>query len=256
MAKLQIKKNYLTDAQAEAFQALTSHTPQTLIPELKVLPTAELSEWFKQHQGIGEILDAKVQSQRTPIIISGHADQVVNVSEGYGDGRQRPEDYLQAFKQFINAQGNKLPALDLVITRPWSLTRADLKQLIVELEKNHFREVELDAAWKATTNEAIVARIMGHIRQAALGDALIAWDQRVDQAMHKMLAQQAWSVGQRKWIQAIAGQTKAEIIVDLESFNAPIFKNQGGIKKANILFDNNPQAILQRFNEAVWKELG
>lgn len=256
LAKLQVKKNYLTDAQAEAFQLLTGQTPQALIPQLKALPTAELSQWFKQYHGIGDILDAKVQSQRAPIIISGHADQVIQVTEGYGDGRQRPEDYLQAFKQFINAQGNKLPALEMVITRPWSLTRADLKKLIVELERNHFREVELDAAWKATTNEAIVARIMGHIRQAALGDALIPWDKRVDQALGKILKQQDWNVGQRKWIQAIAGQTKAEIIVDMDSFHAPIFKNQGGLKKANILFDNNPQAILQRFNEALWREVG
>lgn len=131
-----------------------------------------------------------------------------------------------------------------------------MKKLIVELERNHFREVELDAAWKATTNEAIVARIMGHIRQAALGDALIPWDKRVDQALEKILKQQDWNVGQRKWIQAIAGQTKAEIIVDMASFHAPIFKNQGGLKKANILFDNNPQAILQRFNEALWREVG
>lgn len=163
---------------------------------------------------------------------------------------------MEAFRQFINSQGNKLPALELVITRPWSLTRADLKKLVVELEKNRFREVELDAAWKAAKNEEMVARIMGHIRQAALGEALIPWAQRVDKALAQLLAQQDWNLGQKRWIQAIAGQTKAEIVVDMESLNAPIFKTQGGLKKANILFDNDPQGILQRFNEMLWREVG
>ena len=256
LAKLQVKKNYLTEAQAEAFQTLTGDTPQNFIPKLKAMQPSDLATWMQQHQGIGDILDAKVNSTRPQIVISGHADKVVSVTEGYGEGNARPEDYLEAFRQFINSQGNKLPALELVITRPWSLTRADLKKLVVELERNRFREVELDAAWKAAKNEEMVARIMGHIRQAALGEALIPWAQRVDKALAQLLAQQDWNVGQRKWIQAIAGQTKAEIVVDLESLNAPIFKTQGGLKKANILFDNDPQGILQRFNEMLWREVG
>lgn len=256
LAKLQVKKNYLTDAQAESFHTLTGDSAQNLIPQLKALSFADLASWMQAHQGIGDILDAKVRSPRPTLVISGHADEVIAVTTGYGEGNARPEDYLEAFRQFINAQGNKLPALELVITRPWSLTRADLKKLVVELEKNRFREVELDAAWQAAKNEAMVARIMGHIRQAALGEALIPWAKRVDKALAQILSQQDWKLGQRKWIEAIAGQTKAEIIVDLDSFHAPIFKNQGGLKKANILFEDNPAAILQRFNEALWRDVG
>jgi type I restriction enzyme R subunit len=256
LAKLQIKKHYLTTTQTEAFIELTQHSPKNLIPKLKAMTHAELAAWLQAHQGIGDILDAKLGNTRPPIIISGHVDEVVNVTEGYGDGRQRPEAYLEAFRQFINSQGNKLPALEIVVTRPWSLTRVDLKKLLVELEKHQFRELDLDKAWQATKNEDIVARIIGHIRQAALGEALIPWAQRVNKTTQKILAQQDWNAGQRKWIQAIAGQTQAEIVVDQDSFNSPIFKNQGGLKKANILFDNNPLGILQQFNQALWQEVG
>ena len=256
LAKLQVKKNYLTEAQTEALQSLTGENLANLIPQLKAMPPADLATWMQQHQGIGDILDAKVKTNRPTLVISGHEDKVVSVTEGYGEGNTRPEDYLEAFRQFINSQGNKLPALELAITRPWSLTRADLKKLLVELEKNHFRELDLDAAWKAAKNEAMVARIIGHIRQAALGEALIPWAERVDQALAKLLAQQDWNLGQRKWLQAIAGQTKAEVIVDMDSFQAAIFKNQGGLKKANLLFDNQPEVILQRFNQALWQDVG
>ena len=39
----------------------------------------------------------------------------------------KPEDYLEAFKNFVNAKGNEIPALVTVVTRPQELTRKDLR---------------------------------------------------------------------------------------------------------------------------------
>ncbi|WP_231926280.1 type I restriction-modification enzyme R subunit C-terminal domain-containing protein [Shewanella benthica] len=69
-------------------------------------------------------------------------------------------------------------AIQTVIQRPWELTRQSLKELAYELEKNNFREQNLRTAWQEVKNEEIAARIIGFIRQAAIGEALIPFENR------------------------------------------------------------------------------
>jgi type I restriction enzyme R subunit len=125
--------------------------------------------------------------------------------------------------------------------------------LAVELDRNRFREQDLQAAWRDVKQEEIAARIIGFIRQAALGEALIPWEQRVDQALEKILSSQPWKTPQREWLQLIAQQMKATTIVDEAALNQGIFKHQGGIKRANKLFDQPASQVLEQFNKALWQ---
>ena len=76
------------------------------------------------------------------------------------------------------------------------------------------------------TNQDIAARIVGYIRQAALGDALVPYEQRVDRALLALLSSKSWSNPQRQWLQKIAAQTKANLIVDRAALDDPdlVFK--------------------------------
>ncbi|MBF4443124.1 type I restriction-modification enzyme R subunit C-terminal domain-containing protein, partial [Vibrio anguillarum] len=201
-------------------------------------------------------LDMKVQggSGRNKIVISDKPDDVTGTSTGYGSG-QKPEDYLKSFAAFVNANSNRMVALQTVIQRPWELTRTDLKQLVVELEKNEFREEELKVAWKEVKNEDIAARIIGFIRQAAIGEALIPYEQRVDNALQKILASRAWKTPQREWLETIAAQMKANIVVDESNLNEGIFKQRlGGLQRANKLFEQPVVDVLAQFNRAIWSD--
>ena len=101
------------------------------------MPLEQVAEWFTQHPGLGEILDARIGGfSGKPVVISDHEDQVIEVRHGYGHG-QKPEDYLQAFSDFVNANSNRMLALQTVVQRPWELTRQSLKELALELNKNH-----------------------------------------------------------------------------------------------------------------------
>ena len=68
----------------------------------------------------------------------------------------------------------------------------------------------------------IAARIVGYIRQAAIGDALVPYEQRVDGALQRILASKSWSTPQRQWLQKIAAQTKANLIVATQNNAARI----------------------------------
>lgn len=109
-------------------------------------------------------------------------------------------------------------------------------------------------AWHEVKNEEITARIIGFIRQSAMGEALAPFEQRVDNALAKILTSQTWKNPQKKWLEAIAKQMKATTIVDNKALDEGVFKNQlGGIKRANKLFEPSITVVLEEFNKALWK---
>lgn len=255
MAKLQVKKNYLTDDQTEKFETIVGKPPTEFAKELKSMSLEKVAEWFTNNPSLGELLDQKVTgngSFKPPIVIHDGEDEVTHATTGYGEG-QKPEDYLNAFNKFVNANSNRLVAIQTVVNRPWALSRKDLKELAVELDLNHFREKDLQSAWKEIKQEEIAARIIGFIRQAALGEALIPWEQRVDNALEKILNSQPWKTPQRDWLGLIAEQMKATTIVDEAALNQGIFQHQGGIKRANKLFEKPVTEVLEQFNQALWQ---
>ncbi|MDZ7852085.1 MAG: type I restriction-modification enzyme R subunit C-terminal domain-containing protein [Halomonas sp.] len=48
-----------------------------------------------------------------------------------------------------------------------------------------YSETRLESAWRNATNQEIAASIVGHIRRAALGEALVPFEQRVRDAMQR-----------------------------------------------------------------------
>ena len=254
MAKLQVKKNYLTSSQSEQFEIITGQKPEEFAKKLKSMSLDEAANWFTLNPGLGELLDQKVQGKgffRTSVVFHDGEDEITQISTGYGDG-QKPEDYLNAFKNFINANSNRLAALQTVVQKPWELSRQSLKELAIELENNQFREKDIQIAWNEVKKEDIAARIIGFIRQAALDEALIPWEERVDKALEAILSSQPWKTPQKQWLELIAKQMKATTIVDEAALNQGIFKHQGGINRANKLFDQPIDTILEQFNQQLW----
>lgn len=254
VAKIQRKKRYLSDEQAQDFEALAGQPPEAFVKKLRAMPLLELAGFFKKHQKLGELLDRKEYVRQAPIFLSAHEDQLVATERGYGKA-QKPEDYLKEFSAFIKSQGNALPALTTVLTRPRELTRKQLRELALALDRAGFSEAHLATAWREATNQDIAARIIGYIRQAAIGDALVPFDQRVDRALQKLLTTKSWSTPQRQWLQKIASQTKANQIVDRAALDDPdqVFRREGGgFARLDRIFEGTLQQVLDSFNESLW----
>ena len=91
----------------------------------------------------------------------------------------------------------------LVVQRPRDLTRADLKELRMALDQKGYSEANLRRAWADAKNVDIAASIIGFVRQAALGDALVPYGDRVRAAMQRVMASRAWNDPQRRWLRRI-----------------------------------------------------
>lgn len=246
IVKLQRKKCYLSASVARDFETLAGMSPTAFIEHLQSLPLADIAVWFAQNPDLGEILDRQGEGHVAPVFVSHHDDRLLSTKRGYGQAR-RPEDYLKEFTAFVRANDNTIPALIAVLTRPRELTRKQLRELAMELDKADFSKASLSIAWREMTNQDIAARIVDYIRQAAIGNALVPYDQRVDQALQKLLASRQWSTPQRQWLQRIAAQTKANILVDREALDDPnlVFKREGGgFSQLDRIFGGELQQVL------------
>lgn len=128
--------------------------------------------------------------------ISEHDDEVISVTRDYGTA-DKPEDFLGKFTQFVRDNVNRIAALRIVVQRPQELTREESRQLRLELDAEGFTDSKIKRAWVDAKNEDIAASIIGYIRQAAIGDPLVAYSDRVRHALNAILNKRQWTDVQR-----------------------------------------------------------
>jgi type I restriction enzyme R subunit len=245
-------KRMSAEARAKA-ELAAGETPEETLARFRAGTAEELASWVRSRPGLGPALDWET-SGGTPIMlpISEHADAVVDVSRGYG-GAQRPQDYLDAFVAFIRDNLNQIAALTTVVQRPRDLTRAQLRDLRLQLDARGFTDANIRRAWSDARNEDIAASIIGYVRQAALGDPLIPYADRVKRAVDAVVRKGAWTDVQKRWLHRIGEQLQKEIVVDRESLDDEPFKADGGFRVINKRFDGKLELVLADLSEELWR---
>ncbi|MDQ8056341.1 type I restriction-modification system endonuclease [Bacillus velezensis] len=250
-AKIQRRKQRLNEEGKQKFEELSNG--KNVDEWAKEIQTYTPQE-AKQHNMLFEYMEAyRVKGEKR--YISNKEDEVTDVVRGYGEGNKRPEDYLEGFVRFIQENINKIPALHLICTRPKDLTRQDLRELITILETKGFKQSHLQTAWKQTKNEDIAADIISFIRQAALGEALVAHEARIKQAMQKVYSLHDWTPRQKKWLERIEKQLlKVPVLAPTaeEAFSEEPFKTPGGYKLLKREFGDYIDAVVTTINENLY----
>jgi len=254
VAKLHRKAPRLQGEALSQFEHLAGQGPREVGRMLRKLSPTEASTWFEERSFLVTLLDRPAGSDRH-VYISTHEDAVKRVERGYGNA-SRPEDYLSSFAAFVRENMNRIPALLVVTKRPRELTRSALKELALVLDQNGFTEKSLQAAWREKTNTDIAASIVGFIRQAALGDPLLPYEERVNRALRTIEKSRPLTDVQRNWLRRIAQAMKSDRIVDREALNQGQFRRDGGFDRLNKIFDGQLEALLGDFAQAVWDETG
>jgi type I restriction enzyme R subunit len=252
--KLRRIMNKLPPEVREKFEATAGEMPEATLKRLLEAKPAELSKWLSSRAAIGPILDWQSDSETPRFMpISHHPDAVVGVTRGYGEAK-KPEDFLDGFTAYVRDNVNTIAALKLVVQRPRDLTRSDLKELRMALDLKGYSEANLRRAWADAKNVDIAASIIGFVRQAALGDPLVPYGDRVRAAMQRVMASRAWSDPQKRWLQRIGEQVEKEIVVDREAIDREPFAADGGFARLNKVFDGELEAVLTGINEEMWKK--
>lgn len=254
VVKLRRRLKRLPDEARQRFEAVAGETPEAMLQRLLSGNAPDLAEWLKERAAIGPILDWQPDGGNPRYIpISHHDDEIVAVTRGYGEA-DKPEDFLDSFSAFVRDNMNSIAALKLVVQRPRDLTRTDLKELRLALDLKGYSEANLRRAWADAKNEEIAASIIGFVRQAALGDPLVPYEDRVKTAMRKIMASRPWTEPQKRWLRRIGEQIEREIVVDRQAIDRPPFIADGGFTRLNKVFGGELETILAGINEEMWNK--
>lgn len=254
LVKLRRKQKAIPEKADRAYQKHTGESIEETITRISNESATALIAWIQTKLDLGPILDWKDDSNGGNWIpISMHPDQLLSVTPGYGSGT-KPEDFIDSFTEFVKSNVNQIMALQIVVQRPRELTRSQLRELRLQLDKKGFSETALRSAWSTAKNQDIAASIIGFIRQAALGDPLIPYDERVKRAIERILTRQQWTPVQVKWLKRIGEQFAKEVVVDRETLDSGQFQvDTGGFSRLNKIFSGKLETLLADFNEDIWR---
>ena len=256
VAKLQRKRRNISKKALEQFENLTGGKDLGAFAEhLNSSTIKEAAAELLGHREAFSVLDKDRPHSKSPRIIDDHPDVVIDHTRGYGEG-QKPEDDLEAFKEFINNNMNAIAALRTVCTRPSELTREALKSLKLELDRHDFTEKQLNSAWNEMTNQDIVADIIAFIRQQALGSALVGREQRVKHAFAKLRTNHEFNKTQLDWLKRIEKVLLEESVLDEQIFEVGAFKNAGGFTIIDRRFGGKLREIMTELNEYLYDDGG
>ena len=252
IAKFRRKSKYIKDDNLDQFKYRTGgHDPESFVNSLNELKNQGLLDSFSRMAGVWKFLD-ELKPSPTFQYVSDHEDETRGIDRGYGNS-QKPEDYLQSFRQFITENLNKMAALQIICTRPQELDRKSLKDLRLQLDQLGFNQRTLNTAWKATRNVDIAADIISFIRNMALGDALISHEDRIRRAVEKVRAIKSWNRIQQKWIDRFEHQLLSENILQHDDLNQAPFNENGGFDRLNKVFEEQLDQLISQLNENLYQ---
>lgn len=240
----------------DELETLWGVEPSKLPQHLRSLGPNLAADFVLSHSGLlkqlGEV-NALLGSDRLPIIYEG-ADEFKSRTQTYGVN-EKPADYLDSFNHFIRNQLNQSVALGVIVNKPKDLTREQLREVRLLLDEHGYSEAKLQSAWRNQTQQEIAASIMGYIRQAALGEALLPFEQRVAHAMQKIYTLHNWTPVQRKWLDRLAKQLTHEIVIDQHFVNRA-FARDGGAKRLDSMLGGDLDKVLDTLSENIWQATG
>lgn len=258
IAKLQRVKRRLTKEEIAEFKDLAAGlTVEGFIQKIKSLPAAEARNTLLMEASLLEMLDDKHRHGGYTKVISDKQDKFLIRERGFGKNEQRPEDYIEAFEDFVKNNVNEIAALNIICTRPKELTRETLKSLRMALAQNGFTTQQLNTAVSEITSEEITADIISLVRRYAIGSPLVSHQARIRRAVDKLKKAHNFSRVELNWLSRIESYLLNESVMNVKVFDEDErFKTNGGYKRLNQIFRNNLEGIITELNEYLYDDGG
>lgn len=258
IAKLQRVKRSLTKEEIAEFKDLAAGlTVEGFIQKIENLPASEARNTILIEASLLEMLDDKHGHGGYTKVISDKQDKFLIRERGFGKNEQRPEDYIEAFEDFVKNNVNEIAALNIICTRPKELTRETLKSLRMALAQNGFTTQQLNTAVSEITSEEITADIISLVRRYAIGSPLVSHQARIRRAVDKLKKAHNFSRVELNWLSRIESYLLNESVMNVKVFDEDErFKTNGGYKRLNQIFRNNLEGIIIELNEYLYDDGG
>ena len=252
LARLQRKSNNLTDEQKyDVSERLGGKTIREYAKELKSCTEEAFVRRCREDKDFLLWFD-NLKGKKRGHYYSEKEDTLLETTRGYGD-TEKPQDYLDSFVAYVNENKDRIEAIRIACTRPSDMTRAQLRELKLELDKENFTESSLNEAASAVSNERIMADIIAFVRRAVLKTSLVNHDDRVKMAFSKLISAHHFNKMQLDLLEKIKVYMLHESILNTETFEAPAFKMDGGFARFNKKFGGQLAEIIREINTYIYE---
>ena len=257
IAKLQRKKRRMDSKTLEQFISMTNGMdPTQFIVDIEKRNPEDAKKRLLAYRNMFEYIQQTKANGDRAVVISSEEDELTSHTRGYGNS-EKPEDYLDAFSDYVKTHMNEIAALSIVCTRPRDLTRDALKALRLTLDREGFTTQQLNTAISELTNEEIAADIISLIRRYAIGSSLISHEARIRRAVDKLKKAHNFSKQEMSWIGRMEKYLMEESVLNVQVFDEDSrFKTYGGFAKINKVFQNKLENIVLELNEYLYDDGG
>ncbi|MEK7288331.1 MAG: DEAD/DEAH box helicase family protein [Elusimicrobiota bacterium] len=164
----------------------------------------------------------------------------------------KAEDYLDAFSRFVKENMDKIEALKILIKRPKGWSPDALEGLRQSLKENDFDEKTLCKAHELVSHKAL-AEIISIVKHAVREEEpILTAEERVDAALAKITDGGTFSTEERQWLSLVRQHLVVNLTLSPRDFDAfPIFQRLGGQGKAQQIFHNRLEALVEQINYAI-----
>lgn len=252
LARLQRKNNNMTVEQKyEVSERLNGSDLKAYTKELKSYTEEAFIERCRKDEDFLLWVD-NLKGKKRGHYYSDKEDTLLETTRGYGD-TEKPEDYLEAFAKFVNENKDAIEAIRIACTKPSDMTRAQLRELKLALDKQNFTESNLNQAISTVKNEQIVADIIAHVRRAVLHTPILNHEEKVKMAFAKLIANNSFNKMQLDLLEKIKTYMLHESILNVETFEAPAFKMEGGFVRFDKKFAGRLLEIIRQINTYIYE---
>lgn len=252
LARLQRKNNNLTSEQKyEVSERLNGKNLKSYLKELKSYTEEAFIERCRKDEDFLLWVD-NLKGKKRGHYYSDKEDTLLETTRGYGD-TEKPEDYLDAFAKFVNENKDTIEAIRIACTKPSDMTRAQLRELKLALDKENFTESSLNQAISTVKNEQIIADIIAHVRRAVLNTPILNHEEKVKRAFTKLIANNSFNKMQLDLLEKIKTYMLHESLLNVETFEAPAFKMEGGFARFDKKFSGRLVEIIREINTYIYE---
>lgn len=256
VAKLQRKIHSLSASQLKAVEEQAGFSLEGFAGSLREDGPQVAKRKVKQQREVLAALDEVRAWKGRAVVIADVPDELVSHARDYGDGAA-PEDYLDAFSEYVTTHVNEVAALNLCVTKPSDLTRETLRELELTLSREGFTATKLNRAFSDMTNTEMVADIISLVRRYAIGSELLSHEERIRRAIERLKAAHAFSRQELNWLGRIESYLVNDSVLNVSVFDSDErFKGKGGFKKLDKVFHGELAGIVRELNAYLYDDRG
>ena len=254
VAKLQRKIHSLNEKQLKTAEMQVGLSFEMLIDGLAGDDPLTAKQKAKEQREILAALDEIHVSKGHAVVISDKPDELVSHTRDYGGGA-KPEDYLEAFSDYVKSHVNEVAALNLCVTKPSDLTKDTLRELEITLDRAGYSASKLNRAISEMTNVEMAADIISLVRRYAIGSVLVSHEERIHRAVERLKAAHDFTKQELNWLDRIETYLIHDSVLNTSVFDSDErFRSKGGFKKLNLVFHGELTEIIHELNTYLYDD--